>query len=292
MDPSALESVSRSLESSLDSWGAWLTVATALVVAGLLIEYWHPFWDFFEQWRRPAAAFPWKMLMELAGGILVTVGVAGELYATYRASRIETNLRENNRKIEAVLNLEAKEASDRAEQAKKETEDERLARVKLEEGFMWRRLSKAQQSALAISVSKFPEVAGDIRYAPDSESNSFAIDIAQGLRDGGWRHLYSPQLEISSPVATLGPIKPIVNGVTIITTDDLISVGAAKALQDELQSFGYTVNPLEIVPARPYDKPPQIGVSIKVYARPEGLQGEAKLRHDVEIKKKSQSKKR
>ncbi len=86
MDPSALESVSKSLESRLDFWGVLLLVATCLVVAGLILEYWHEVADFFSEVQRPAAAFPWARAREMLGAILVTVGVAGELLFTFEAS--------------------------------------------------------------------------------------------------------------------------------------------------------------------------------------------------------------
>ncbi len=117
MDPSALENVSRSLESSLDFWGVLLITATFLVVIGLVLEYRHDVAEFIEQARRPAAVFPWRRLWELVGAILVTVGVAGELFFTYKASGVESRLRDNNHKIEALLTKEAGDAKTSADGA-------------------------------------------------------------------------------------------------------------------------------------------------------------------------------
>ena len=119
MDPSALESVSRCLESSLDRWGGWILASTAVVVIGLAVEYWEPIRDFIKLWRRPGAAFPRKKLAELVGGILITLGVAGELGFTYKASRVESALRENNHKIEESLNASADSAAKAADRANK-----------------------------------------------------------------------------------------------------------------------------------------------------------------------------
>jgi hypothetical protein len=118
MDPSALESVSRSLESSVDWWGVFILVSTLIVAAGLVVEYWEPVHEFIEECRRPAAALPWKKFWGLTGGILVTVGVFGEFWGAYRASRVETKLRDNNHKIEESLNVSAKSAADAADRAK------------------------------------------------------------------------------------------------------------------------------------------------------------------------------
>jgi hypothetical protein len=122
MEPSALESVSRSLESSLDHWGWLILASTAIVVLGLVVEYWEPIAEFIDEWRRPAAAFPWRKFIELAGGILVTVGVAGELGFTYKASRTETKLRDNNHRIEESLNISAESAARAADRAKQSAE--------------------------------------------------------------------------------------------------------------------------------------------------------------------------
>jgi hypothetical protein len=87
------------------------------VVLGLLLEYWEPVRDFIAERRKSATALPWKNLMELAGGFLITVGVAGELGFAYKASRVETKLRENNHQIEQLLNKEAGDAKTSAEDA-------------------------------------------------------------------------------------------------------------------------------------------------------------------------------
>ncbi|MBZ5729044.1 MAG: hypothetical protein LAP87_29215 [Acidobacteriia bacterium] len=74
MDISSLERIARSLEASLDCWTTWLTVATLLVVIGLILEYWYEVKKLATE--RP---FKWRAFQELAGAVLVTLGVAGEL---------------------------------------------------------------------------------------------------------------------------------------------------------------------------------------------------------------------
>jgi hypothetical protein len=117
MDLSALESISKALEKSLDFWGLMLLLATALVVTGLVIEYWHDVQEFWMRLTWPMASFPWDKFTALAGGILVTIGVALELLFTFEASRVETQLRENIHKIEALLTQEAGDAADSAKTA-------------------------------------------------------------------------------------------------------------------------------------------------------------------------------
>jgi hypothetical protein len=131
MDLSALESAVKPLERSLDSIEGWLTVSTVLVVVGLVIEYWYPFVGLIKSIRK-SPPFPWKLLMEMIGGMLVTVGVVGELWFQSRASKIETFIRSDSHQIEALLNKEAADASREAAEANRTAASDKLARVQLE----------------------------------------------------------------------------------------------------------------------------------------------------------------
>jgi multidrug efflux pump subunit AcrA (membrane-fusion protein) len=122
MDLSALESISKALEKSLDFWGLLLLLSTAVVVFGLVVEYWHDVEEFWLIAHWPMAAFPWDKFKTLVGGILVTIGVAGELIVTYKASRVETQLRENSHRIEAFLTQQAGDAVQSAKMAHAEAD--------------------------------------------------------------------------------------------------------------------------------------------------------------------------
>jgi hypothetical protein len=98
MDPSALSTAARSLESSSDSLSGWLFFFTLLVVIGLIVEYWHVFRNLLTKRNREA-----KHLQEVIGGILITVGVAGELAVQPFENRVEHKLRSANHLIEASL---------------------------------------------------------------------------------------------------------------------------------------------------------------------------------------------
>jgi hypothetical protein len=102
-------------------------------------------------------------VLVIAGGILITVGVAGELFVQFKASGKETELRKANDEIFASLNAEAATARNDAAAAieraakadecaslnekeaarlSKVAEDERGARIKIEEDVAWRRPTK------------------------------------------------------------------------------------------------------------------------------------------------------
>lgn len=81
----------RQLERSIDKLGAWMELFTFLVVLGLLAEYGPEILADIKAHRWPSLA--------LAGGLLITVGVAGELAIEFFAGRKETDLREINNLI-------------------------------------------------------------------------------------------------------------------------------------------------------------------------------------------------
>lgn len=185
MDPSALENVSRSLEASLDCWGWLILASTAVVVLGLVIEYWEPVHECIEEWLRPAAAFPWRKFWGLAGGILVTAGVAGELGFTYKASRIETSLRANNHQIELLLNQgvsgalqNAAEANDRATANDLAAQRLKAENLRLEAIIAPRSLSLGAQQQIANACSGFKGNGAVVEsYGLDAEGYELSSQI-------------------------------------------------------------------------------------------------------------------
>jgi hypothetical protein len=174
MNSSALESSIKTLEMSLDSLGFWLSVWTFLVVLGLVIEYWHDVRDLIV-----ARPFNWKLFQTLVGGVLITVGVGGELYVQVKASRIEGQLRERNH--QALAN------------AAKEAEDERLARIGLEVLVAPRRLTIEQQRAIANSCHRFAGRTVVISsYALDTEAQVLSEQICSAFQAAGMHCVPNP----------------------------------------------------------------------------------------------------
>src|SRR5260370_36576803 len=114
-------------------------------------------------------AWAWNLPLVIIGAVLITVGVAGELAVQFFAARKETKLRKANDAVFSILNGKAAEALERAAKAderasqnekeavrlSKIAEDERLARVKIEEDVAWRRLTKDQQIKMASRLKPF-----------------------------------------------------------------------------------------------------------------------------------------
>lgn len=301
---SALQHNISKLETSLDSLEHWLALMTGLVVLGLVLEYWH---EIPEAVATLKQAWSWKPLLIIAGAILITVGVAGELAVQFIASAKETDLRKANDAVFSGLNSEAatarKQAGDAVERAsnaderasknekeaarlRKLAEDERLARIKIEESVAWRRITKDQQSKIGARLKRF---AGQ-RVRPsynvnDTEAFTFASDIASSLQLAKW-NVSEPQsiLKLTEGPVPLGTHPPPVTGVVIASTPDEPSRNASDAIWRELSALGYDASTPQID-----TRPMAPVVWISVEPRPQGAQGEAKLRHTAELKKQHKS---
>lgn len=274
MDLSALESASKALEGSLDSWSIWLWVFTTAVAIGLVVEYAPEFIEFFGKRAHDAER---KKLRTLIGGVLITAGVTGELVIEIKLSEVETRLRITTHRIEALLNKEAgdarkaaggaigsaaqaneraafanerasrteaslaganersAQANERAANAEREAarlnksaEEERLARLRIEERLKPRRLSQEQRDAISVMVSAFRGT--DVRLTTvvsDSEGAQFAKDFLDVLSEAGW-HVGGIVTTVFEPPLPVG---------VIIQIGDIHNV-AAVALQRVLRAEG------------------------------------------------------
>jgi hypothetical protein len=199
MDLSALQAAAKDLESSLDSLGFWLFASTAIVVIDLIVEYRQEVVEFWEEVRRPAAMFPWHKFWAITGGILVTVGVAGELIVGIKASRRESDLRTINHQIEGLLTDQASENNREARQLEEVAEGERLTRIKLEKEIAPRTLDDAAREQMGKDLSKFSSHFSGRKvkvssYSGDAEGIVFSLEIidagtsrqsgGSGLRNG------------------------------------------------------------------------------------------------------------
>ena len=87
-----------------------------MVVVGLIVEFGEDLRELIVE--RP---FKWKLFRGMVGGLLITVGVAGELLVQFRASRVETELRADSHEVEALLNKQAADANKQAADARRES---------------------------------------------------------------------------------------------------------------------------------------------------------------------------
>jgi hypothetical protein len=151
MDASALERAISTAERSFDQWSFWLFAATLAVVIGLIVEYGPDMRELHHNLRNR------KLLIEMIGGALITIGVAGELAVQFPLSGSESDLRNANHRYVAMLQAETEElrSANIAQQALLEKErNERLA-----------------QEALAASRMPKPEQVTSLRAAITGKSN-------------------------------------------------------------------------------------------------------------------------
>ncbi len=239
MDLPALEEAIKALEKSLDSLGVLLAVWTALVVVGLIVEFAEDLRELITE--RP---FKWRLLRTMVGGLLITIGVAGELFIQFRASKVETELRTDSHEVEALLNkqaadankeaadarneagnaikqaaqatrdaavarrdaesfqLEIAKANERAAEANKKTEEERLARLKIEESLAPRRISAEQTARLARDLKRLNGQKVNLFFiSGDPETAVFVDLLGSALKTAGLK------VEIQ-PGMILGAVKP------------------------------------------------------------------------------------
>jgi hypothetical protein len=260
-----LEKNMKALEISLDSVEFWITVSTFFVVIGLVVEYWFPLRELIHEIRR-RRTFPRKKLVEMIGGVIVTVGVAGELWFQSRAAQKETLIRAGSHRIEALLNdeagrankiarlAEARAASDQkttaglinqAASLKQQAQAEMLARVEIEARVAWRNLTGTQEKQVVSRLAKFAGQIAECSYlANDMEAFSFSSDIAKALRAAGWSVIPpSPSVILMKGIPSLptaaSPIETLETGAEVQSTADPDSLAASHAVAQELNRLGF-----------------------------------------------------
>jgi hypothetical protein len=202
------------LEASLSTLALWMHIFTTLVVIGLLLEY----KEIRDAIRQRTFTVP-----AIAVSLLI-LGVAGELFVGFQASRKETDLRIandlrsaqfNNEAAQArkeaglalertataeqataltrgklaVLEKEAADAKVSLEKQRERTANAELALLELKQKFAWRRLIGPQRDRFVSSLSKSEDkqlVTIQVSIT-DPEACRFASDITEGLAMAGWR---------------------------------------------------------------------------------------------------------
>ena len=106
-------------ERAIDSLGHWLVFWTIVVAVGLAVEYASDIKNFLVggcKWLVGFGERP-KLSKTILGGLLITVGVASEGWIEFRASRGETQLRNENNRAFIGLETLASNAKTSAEAA-------------------------------------------------------------------------------------------------------------------------------------------------------------------------------
>jgi hypothetical protein len=174
MAPNEPISKKRSLEGAVDSLATWLEIFTALVVVGLIVEYGPEIFIDIVEKKPPSSG--------LVGGLLITIGVAGELLIGFRANRKEAELREVNDLIIA-------EANERAARAEQSAAEATLARVKIEEKLAPRKLTEAARADLVEALAPFEGRKVDVVIYDvyEDEVHRLGVSLDETFKLAGWR---------------------------------------------------------------------------------------------------------
>ena len=200
------------------------------------------------------------LVTAIAGGIGITSALISALVGSHITVVVQ---RESDERV-AVAEQKAAEANLRA--------------AEIEESIAPRRITKAKQLDIASRLKRFAGQTASLWYgAGDKESDTFALEIVRALFEAKW-HVYAP-----ASVETLstggrefdGSTSAMETGVTVSSPPNGISHDAGNALLQELIGLGFDATKLPDS-RRSKSHGPVIIISVNV--RPEGPQGEAKLR--------------
>lgn len=210
----------------------------------------------------------------LANWVLIGALVLG-VVATY-AIVVSGKIKEKRFKQELSETYErAANAELQAAEAIQKAEEEKLARVKIEESIAWRRLSKDQKEVLTSKLNRFSGQSVSLWYgAGDKEAETFAWELATALHNAKWE-VFSPASSVTMAESghPFGSVSPQKTGIMISNTGHELSRKASQALVRELLTLGFDAS----ISAKTESRSSSI-VIVTVEVRPEGAQGQAKLR--------------
>jgi hypothetical protein len=247
------------------------------------------------------------------GGLFITVGVGAELWYEHRTNILEGRLETENGLLIANLNDKASASDERAKKLENSTqqlrtdadtqrgiaagalqkaaeanliaEAEKLARVELEASVAWRRLSNRQEAEMSRELQKrnlASEPVTVVFFGGSAEGANFAVDITEMLRASGLPAFPPRPLDTPGPsksaVRTTDSIVRYITGVQIAGTDDDPSRELAKGIKETLEDHGFDAQIIESDAPAAFAKDIGPNVIVGISPRPDGPQGEYKLK--------------
>lgn len=177
----------------------------------------------------------WNTLLQFVSAVLLgltfAVG-AGAIWTGYVLSK-----RQDERI--ARISRDVAEANARAAEANRVAEEEKLARLKIEERLAWRVLTSEQEARIASKLSAFKGNPVTVGTSPATvEAGRFAKQLQEVLARAGWKSYM-----------TSGPIDDMVaSGVVVRTTTDPRGVKAGMAVVEALRSEHFEASFSEDLP--------------------------------------------
>ena len=225
----------------------------------------------------------WKSFFEIGGLILLFLTFvfgAGALITASRLTAIQAKELSELRLRAAEAGARAAKNEQEAARLAKEAEDERIARLDLEARVGWRRLGPSVQSEIAAHLGALAGEPALVAYdLNDLEASFFASDIVATLHAAKWD--VAERVGVLGQPEALNPLEAnehVTTGVLVWCTADERSRRAASALVEQLGSHGFdaVISPdkSSLLSANP--TPTRVVVSVE--HKPDGPQGEYKLR--------------
>lgn len=248
MDESTLKSLIQTLQGQRDVLNPWLDGSALIVVIGVILEIVFViriYKDELNDWRRGIFLVPARpsrrwLWFEIAGVVLVSLGVAGEFAIDVRAADLDTQIRDANGKLVLLLEQEAGDAKKSADDAAKAA-----ARANKSADAAVKTASGARKEADSFAN----EIGNAKRQA--AEAVSRLADAEQRLADATQREVAAEKAlrDIKSPRslvhtdALVAALKPF-NGTkyTFNVFQDQESMEFTKALDPVLQAAGWVRN--------------------------------------------------
>jgi hypothetical protein len=280
---SVLESAVTTLENSSGWWEKSLPWFTGLVVLGLIADLVVVVWERREEmtaWHRwvlvgihfPDRPTTGRFILELLATAAIFLGVAGEFWAGVKIAYINGQLRSKNAELRRDSDQLVALVNERAGKLEKEA-------AEIEESVAPRRLTIAQRELLASHLRQFAGRSLTVFTDPsDAESAVFASELYLALKSAKWNVDGSRNVARGGQTSmTVAPSLPA-TGIDVPCGPPKLRDAAGRALVRELTTMGFDSQcSTRVTGLWP----------LEVLARPEGPQGEAKLR--AEAKKKQQA---
>ncbi|MGA2373060.1 MAG: hypothetical protein ABSG11_20555 [Candidatus Korobacteraceae bacterium] len=204
--------------------------------------------------------------------IILILGIGGELLSAIRTSDVSGQLIANIEERAADAELRAGQANERASANEKEAAALRKEAAEIEESIAPRRLTAKQRELLASHLRKFAGRSLTVFADPsDAEAAVFASEIYLALKSAKWNVDGSRNVGRGGQKSmTVAPDLPA-TGIDVPCGPPKLHDAAGKALVRELSKMGFDSQCSKATGLWP----------LEVLSRPEGPQGDAKLRAEA-----------
>jgi len=238
----------------------------------------------------------WMERIAHFGWIILVIGLTLEVFLEVDISKIDAKVEslsesqiETARGEAAKANEGAGEANERASKNEKEAAQLRRDAVELEDSISWRKLTPTSRTKLQSELDFAHLILGLsvprtwlLYNNNDTEAFTFAMDLGAVLQSAKWNPTDPEPIEkmFEGPVP-FGTNK-LPRGVVVSTVGGKVEDAAASVLVKAISDLGFycTKSPLPAI----HEQHPNPTVFVFIDARPEGPQGEAKLRREAERK--------